>query len=115
MDNSGIGGIDRELIDKIIETILRRKSVEKIVIFGSRASGDHGRTSDIDIAVFAEKWSRTDFALTKDDLEETVLTPLKFDLVDYHDLAEGSLKNNILAKGKVIYDKRTDQAALRGL
>lgn len=48
-----------------------------MILFGSRAVGDYGRASDIDLAVRGGDICR--FAL---DVEEETSTPLRYDMVD---------------------------------
>jgi predicted nucleotidyltransferase len=108
MNDYGVSGLEQGLLEEIIEIVLRRKKAEKIVIFGSRATGDNSMTSDIDIAIFGKEWSDTDISVVKDELEENVRTPLKFDVLDFYRLTKEPLAKNIKEKGKVIYDSGKD-------
>lgn len=72
------------LTEEIIREILFYKKPEKIVLFGSRAAGRARETSDIDIAIFGEKWTDRDINLLKDRLEEHVKTALKFDVLNFY-------------------------------
>ena len=108
MNKHGIGGIDQEILDLIVKVIINQKQVDRVVIFGSRAGDSFTRTSDIDIAVFGGNWTETDTALAKDMLEESISTPLKFDLLNYAKITKDYLKRMITENGKVIYDKRPD-------
>ena len=97
---------NRTLIQRIVQTILSYKFAEKIVIFGSRAAGDSKNISDIDIAIFSKDWTDKDVNFAKHSLEENIKTPLKFDVVNFYDIQKEALKENILKKGKVIYESR---------
>jgi len=70
--------LDQGLIQSIQE-IGRNYAIEQIVLFGSRARGDHKPTSDIDLAVFLmpEFNSRGRMISDFDDLN----TLLKIDIV----------------------------------
>lgn len=103
-----INNLDREILDHIVEIVLSHKRVEKIVIFGSRATEEFNRTSDIDIAIFGRNWSGKDINLVKDELEEGVGTPLKFDLLNFYDITKEGLKESILRDGRVIYESKED-------
>jgi hypothetical protein len=46
--------------------------------------------------------------VVKDELEENVRTPLKFDVLDFYRLTKEPLAKNIKEKGKVIYDSGKD-------
>jgi predicted nucleotidyltransferase len=104
-----MNNIPKEILDQIVKVILGYKRPEKVVIFGSRASGTHSATSDIDIAIFAEQWSDGDINMVKNELEEKVRTPLKFDVLNYYAVTKERLKDNIIKTGKVIYDSGTDK------
>jgi predicted nucleotidyltransferase len=96
-------GIKKSVLENICALIRAHKPVEKIVLFGSRARRDCRAVSDIDIAIFARDWDGRDINLVKDALEETIKTPLKFDLVNYYLVAKPSLRQKILKEGKVLY------------
>lgn len=57
-------GIRMEVLEEI-RKIAERYGIDKVLLFGSRARGDHKRTSDIDLAVSGGDFNR--FAL---DIEE---------------------------------------------
>lgn len=60
----------------------------KIIIYGSRARGDHASGSDIDIALNAGKLiDNTIMTNIYFDLEDSDL-PIKYDLVDFHEVSE---------------------------
>jgi uncharacterized protein len=90
--------LNTELINSIKEKIISTINVEKIVIFGSRARKDNKYNSDIDIAV----WTNDDISILRLELEESIKTLLKFNVVNYYDLPE-SLKKEIDDDGVIIY------------
>lgn len=45
---------ERELYEEIVRRVLLVTEPEKVVIFGSRARGDHRRDSDIDVLIIGE-------------------------------------------------------------
>jgi len=96
--------LDKQLTHRIVQRVLSYKKPEKIVLFGSRAEGSAKGTSDIDIAIFAKDWTDSDFNIVKNNLEEDIKTPLKFDVIDYYGLQKESLKKAIIQKGKVVYE-----------
>lgn len=102
---NNINGLEKNLTDKIIETILKYKKPEKIIIFGSRAGDDFKVISDIDIAILGKDWLDKDINIVKNNLDEFIKTPLKFDVLNFYALSKDNLKKNILEKGKVIYGK----------
>lgn len=99
--------LDEALIKKIVQAILQIKEPEKILLFGSRATGKFRKNSDIDIAIFAKDWDAKDVALTADALDENVATPLKFDVIDFYRTKNERIREKILKEGKAIYEHRT--------
>lgn len=86
----------------IIKSLLMPyKSIEKAVLFGSRATGNYKQGSDVDIAIFAKDKdviSKISFALN----EETLL-PYHFDVIDFYSLTHHNLIEQINKTGIVIY------------
>ena len=85
-----------------IKAFARQHNVQKLVLFGSRARGDHGPKSDIDLAVYGCQSFR-DFYF---DLNEKVDTLLSFDIID---MECGSVSRELVAEierdGVVLYEK----------
>lgn len=76
-------------------------SIEKIVLFGSRARGDFKMTSDIDLCIFGNEITKKQFpliALEIDDIE----TYLSFDILFFDSINNPRLKQKILEEGVVI-------------
>lgn len=98
--------MDCALNGKLIQSIQdigRKYAIKRIVIFGSRARGDHKPTSDIDIAVypFPEFMNKGYFSSEIDDLA----TLLKIDIVFINDYTDTNLVENIKKEGVVIYER----------
>lgn len=99
-------GLEEHLAKEIIKIVRAHKNVDKIILYGSRAMDTFRRTSDIDLAILDKSWTSRDINLVKFDLNEHVKTPLKFDVVNFYELAKESLKENILREGRVIYESK---------
>lgn len=84
-------------------------SVERVVLFGSRAREDHGPRSDIDLAVEAPEASTEDRARMV-ELVEDAPTLLAIDLVRL-DTAEPALRAAVAREGIVLHER--DQADQR--
>lgn len=77
--------------------------VDKVVLFGSRARGDHHDRSDIDLAVFCDRASADDWRKVKNCMREgRIDTLLSVDCVRFDDTTP-ALRERILAEGKVLY------------
>ncbi|HHW03166.1 MAG TPA: nucleotidyltransferase domain-containing protein [Thermoanaerobacterales bacterium] len=94
-----------EILEKLDKIFKKYTSIEKVLLFGSRARDDFSKTSDIDIAVFSEDISDRDFNLLIDEINQ-IDTALSFDIVHYNKLAKESLRDRILRDGVVLYERK---------
>ena len=90
-------------IAAMVEQIRRVRSVERILLFGSRARGDHDERSDIDLAVACPAADAGDWAkilLLVDDAP----TLLPIDLVRFEHAGD-ALRQEIEQEGLVLYER----------
>ena len=92
-------GIKKDIIDKI-RSLAQKYGIKKVILFGSRARGDYGRTSDIDLAVSGGNIAH--FSL---DVDEETSTPLKYDIVNLDGNVHEGLLETIEMEGTVLYEK----------
>lgn len=94
--------IDHRLL-QAIQQIGQNYAIEKIVLYGSRARGDHKASSDIDLAVFPLPEFNNRGRLTSDfdDLE----TLLKMDIVLIGNQTDEKLLENISREGVTVYER----------
>ena len=83
-----------------IRTLAQRHDINRVLLFGSRARGDHRRTSDIDLA--ASGGNIPAFSI---DLEEETSTLLRFDCVDLDAPLRPELRAAIEEEGRLVYEK----------
>lgn len=83
-----------------IRTFAEDNAVKKVVLFGSRARGDNGNRSDVDIAVYGG-----DFDSFYWDIKEKTHSLLTFDIVQMDTNVTEELKNEIERDGVTIYEK----------
>jgi uncharacterized protein len=87
----------------IVPIILKHVPEAKIILYGSRARGDAGAGSDIDIALDAgEKIDDSLLGKINWDLEDSDL-PVFFDIVDFTKMSD-DMKKNIIKDG-IIWKK----------
>ena len=96
--------IEESIKKRIAEIFQKNSTIEKAILFGSRARGNHKKTSDIDIAVFSKDMSPKDFNLLIDEINQ-INTALSFDIIHYERLNKENLKNDILKDGVIIYER----------
>lgn len=77
-----------------IRTFAEDNAVKKVVLFGSRARGDNGNRSDVDIAVYGG-----DFDSFYWDIKEKTHSLLTFDMVQMDTNVTEELKNEIKEMG----------------
>ena len=91
------------LPDRVLRELLvfaKKYSIEKIILFGSRARGTNTERSDIDIAVYGG-----DFDHFYWDVKEQTHSLLMFDIVQADELISDELRQEIKKDGVVIYEK----------
>ncbi|WP_157151134.1 nucleotidyltransferase domain-containing protein [Brachyspira sp. SAP_772] len=95
--------LDEKIIKEIQNICLKYQNIEKVILFGSRAIDKEKYNSDIDLAIVG----KFDFLFCERLKEEfeNIPTLLKFDIVDYNNITNGELINDINKYGKVIYSK----------
>lgn len=91
----GIKDIHREAI---IAEIAANDRIERAVLFGSRAAGTNTVTSDVDIALFGNRLTRTDQVRLAAALEEIPMAQT-VDLVLYHSIRNKELESHIRRHG----------------
>jgi len=92
-------------MDNVLEQIKQLGSkykVEKIVLFGSRARGDHSPVSDYDIAVYSQDMSPIDQARFWAEAED-ISTLNKLDLLFIDGTIDEEMSKNIKQDGVIIY------------
>lgn len=95
-----------EALFQQIALLGKQYGAAKILLFGSRARGDHREHSDIDIAVYHMPVEKQ--ALFADQIEQ-LPTLLDFDIVFITKKTNAALLQNIKKDGKIIMDKFTDK------
>ncbi|MGH6945248.1 MAG: nucleotidyltransferase domain-containing protein [Geminicoccaceae bacterium] len=88
----------------VVERLRRLPSVERIVVFGSRARADHDERSDIDLGVSCPDASPEEWATIWDIVDEAP-TLLKIDLVRLEHV-DDPLRREIEREGVVLYARR---------
>ncbi len=98
-------GLRQKDMDYMIRLFESIPSIERVVLYGSRATGDFERGSDIDLAVVGKNVTYADVARIHDTLEHESPTLLWFDVLHYDRLKHEKLKQRIDTYGKVIYSR----------
>ncbi len=106
-------GLSKKHIAIIRSVFLAHPFIEEALLFGSRAIGSYKETSDIDIAL---KGTMTEAMVSKvkGALNEETSIPLFFDIVNYYDIQNQHLLEEINEKGVSIYHRPPLAPHLRG-
>jgi uncharacterized protein len=96
----------QSILNKLVEHISAFPSVQKIILYGSRAKGTHGAFSDIDIAVVGVKDRREWLYIhcLADVEDNRVPTLLKIDLVQF-ERVDPLLQQSIREEGQILYER----------
>jgi predicted nucleotidyltransferase len=100
---------DASAIPESVRVFLRelaaRPAVEALILFGSRAAGDHGVRSDVDVAVVGPTISRLEWAQIRDAAYSA--RTLYWISVIHLDRTPASLRSRVIATGRTLYEKET--------
>lgn len=95
--------IETGIKDSVVECIrscAESHGQQRVVLFGSRARGQHRPKSDIDLAVSGGDQARFEL-----DVEEQAPTLLKFDFINMDGPISQELQDRVAAEGVVLYEK----------
>jgi type I restriction enzyme S subunit len=82
----------------IIDALSANPKVERIVLFGSRATGTFTLTSDVDLALFGDDLTLSDQAALAEAVAELTV-PQQVDLLVFHHIANQALREEIRKHG----------------
>jgi len=91
-------------IRELVNELAKMPSLERIVLFGSRARGDGGPRSDVDLAVVAPMATVAEWQAMVDSAEACD-SLLQVDLVRLEEASQ-EFRERILAEGKVLFARR---------
>ena len=97
----------------IIATIAANDRVERAVLFGSRATGTHSVSSDVDIALIGDRLTLTDHARLAAALDEIPMAQ-SVDLLLYDSIQDETLRKHIRYQSVEWYAKPIHGEANRG-
>ncbi len=95
------------LSDTIISFLLaisKKNSVNRIIVFGSRALGDYEKYSDLDLAIDAPEMTKHEWLKLKEFAIYDLNAFIKVSLV-YYSTNPDKLKDRINQTGKIIYER----------
>ena len=98
-------GLSVDTLRNIREVFARFPSIEKILLYGSRAKGNYKTGSDIDITLIGKNLNlNSTSSLLRDALDQLYL-PYTFDISIFNQLDEPAFIDHILRVGKTFYKR----------
>lgn len=98
-------GIDKYVIQSVIEVFKKNEAVDRAILFGSRAMGNYHSGSDIDIAVMGKNFSFDDYLTILSELNQ-LDSLYTIDLIRYESIDNSDLREHIKRVGIVLYQKK---------
>ena len=98
-------GLRQKDVDFMLRLFEGIPAIEKVLLFGSRATGRYEHGSDIDLAICGESLTPNDISHIHHILENDSPTLLWFDIIHYDALQNDKLKYQIATNGKVIFER----------
>lgn len=103
-----LAGLKRTDLEKLSEVFRKHPTVEKAILYGSRAIGNFKPFSDVDITLLGEGISGSEFNRLFLDIDDLML-PYNVDLSLFSSLSNSRLREHIDRVGIVIYDNNDKQ------
>jgi len=97
-------GLDETVINDLKRIFSKFPTVEKVILYGSRAMGTYRHGSDIDIALVGKNLSNQTIFDMQDEIEELYL-PYSFDISIFDRIDNEDLIDHIRRVGKVFFEK----------
>ncbi|MDL5045393.1 nucleotidyltransferase domain-containing protein [Oscillatoria amoena NRMC-F 0135] len=95
-------GLKPSDIEAINSCFSKWPSIERVILYGSRAKGTHREGSDIDLVIESNHFSGNDLTSLSHDLDELNL-PYKIDLGLKTQMTNSDLLEHIQRVGKIFY------------
>jgi len=97
-------GIKESILASILEIFSKNSKIEKVLLYGSRAKGNHKNGSDIDLTLVGENIKLEDIYKLHLELDELYL-PYNFDLSIFQKIENKDLIDHINRVGIIIYER----------
>lgn len=92
-------------LKELVDLAVRRLQPRRIILFGSRARGDHDRRSDYDVAIEAPAVSEAEWTRFVLDIQDNLDTLHGIDIVRL-ETVNPALQRRIEREGKVLWNGR---------
>ncbi|MDD5247869.1 MAG: nucleotidyltransferase domain-containing protein [Rhodocyclaceae bacterium] len=101
---SGCFGLPQAVVDQINSILTGYPSIDRVVIYGSRAKGNFRPGSDIDLTVIGDRFSEAELLRLETQLDDLLL-PYSIDLSRFQAIQSQDLIDHINRVGRSFYSK----------
>ncbi len=101
-------GLTIDEINEIVKTITSFKEVEKIILFGSRAMGNHKPGSDVDLCICGDNISTQMVTKISYMLNQETVLPYFFDVISHKTIDNDALLKHIAEEGVVMWEREKE-------
>ena len=98
-------GLSDKSYRELMSILASVPEIDEAVLYGSRARGDYGHASDIDLSLKGPQLTRRHLSILNQRLYESHI-PYFFDTNIYSSINNADFKANIDRDGRVIYARR---------
>lgn len=98
-------GLRKKDMDYMTDLFAARPEIEKVIIYGSRATGHHRHGSDVDLALVGKEVDFDTISQVQTNLNEDGPTLLFFEVLGYDKLTNEKLKSEIDNDGICLYQR----------
>ena len=106
-------GLTEDEIGNIVGYVDSFDEVSRLILFGSRAMGNHKPGSDVDLCVLGNNVSIEVVGKLSYLLNQESDLPYFFDVINYAAIDNDSLRTHINQQGVVIWEKENDEGMSR--
>ena len=103
IDRSAIGGLSVRAVAAIRGVLAMHPSIDRAILFGSRAKGNYKNGSDIDLALTGPV-GHSELAKIAWELDDLLL-PWEIDLLQFDRISNQDLREHITRVGQVFYTR----------
>ena len=97
-------GLKESQIDKIIHCFAKYESIDRVIVYGSRAKGNFIPGSDLDLTIVEKGMNQEEIVRLENQLDDLLL-PYKIDLSLKRQINNPELLAHIERVGQIFYDK----------
>jgi len=100
-------GLEETTIKKINEVFSHFPEIKEVVLYGSRAMGNHKKGSDIDLTILSDKIEMSTLYKIEKELDDLLL-PYTIDLSVHRYIQNSNLLDHIKKVGNTFYSNQTN-------